>query len=120
MRRPERLRRPRRVPDRINAFAFLRCVMTGLVLICPARPVLALDEALVFDRMIDLYAQDISCDSVSTTPAWERGVVSNPNYGYRARYSRFGCPLFADLADAVPVFRLFKNKLVLAFFVAMT
>lgn len=91
MRRPKWLRRPRRVPDRINAFAFLRYVMTGLALLCLARPVLALDEALVFDRMIDLYAQDISCDTGSTTPAWERGVVVNPNDGYRARYSRFGC-----------------------------
>jgi lysophospholipase len=64
-----------------------------LVFLFLVRPALAFDDSVVFDRMIDVYSQDLECSDNSDFPAWERSHVTNPNDGYRVRYSRFGCTI---------------------------
>lgn len=79
------------VLGQIEPFLIIRNILLGLAFILLARPALALDETVVFGQMIDLYSQDQKCGAGSDFPAWERGQLSNPNDGYRVRYSRFGC-----------------------------
>lgn len=81
------------VLGQIEPFLIIRNILLGLAFILLARPALALDETVVFDQMIDLYSQDQKCGVGSDFPAWERGQLSNPNDGYRVRYSRFGCTI---------------------------
>jgi lysophospholipase len=76
-----------------DMFLLVKFLSASLVLVLLAGPVLALDEATVFDQMIELYSQDLECAAVSDDPAWERGFVANQNDGYRVRYSRFGCEI---------------------------
>lgn len=56
-------------------------------------PAFALDEAVVMERMINLYSQDLECGENQDVPAWKRYKVTNTNDGYDVRYSRFGCSL---------------------------
>jgi len=71
----------------------LRLAVMGIVAGLIINPAAALDEDVVLDTMIDLYAQDIECGQESAAPAWTRGSVTNSKDGYRARYSRFGCDI---------------------------
>ena len=81
------------VLDQIKPLLLIRNILLGMALILLARPAPALDEAIAFDQMIELYLQDLDCGASSDVPAWERGQLVNPTDGFRARFSRFGCTI---------------------------
>lgn len=60
----------------------------------------ALEESTVFDTIKTRIAQDAACDG-SEEPFWHRQSITNPDDGYRVRYSRFGCTVGANGAIVI-------------------
>jgi len=75
--------------------ANFRSIWLGVIASLVMSPALALDETVVFEKMVALYAQDLTCSEKPELPVWKRDQVMNENDGYGVRYSRFGCTLGA-------------------------
>jgi len=70
---------------RAGLVALVGCAVTAL-----SAPSHALDESVVFDTIVAHLEGGMACET-GDGPFWSRHVATNPQDGYRPRFSRFGC-----------------------------